>query len=370
MRRYLRTKHDWFVHQPGWRHTIAVPLVAAPPQEADGVAALLPSLPLFGSGGYRLPVDRAAVRRALVGLAPDLIEAGDPYRVAWGALDAGCRLGVPVVAYCHSNIEMMARMAAGRWLGGAAAAAARRYARHLYRRFDAVLAPSQSMCRHLIDWGIGNAECQSLGVDSSLFHPSRASPDWRTTLGLDADTRVLVYAGRFAAEKHLDVLAAAVGRLGGRHVLLAIGSGPAPPPAGKHVKIVPFVADAGMLATALASADAFVHAGDQETFGLSVLEAMACGTPVIARSAEGLAELVDDGVGIAVHAGTPAAFADAIESFFAGGRHARAVAARQRAEQHDWSRVLPAVAARYVRLLDAAAAPDPRRRSPLGSRPS
>ena len=45
----------------------------------------------------------------------------------------------------------------------------------------------------------------------------------------------------------------------------------------------------------LASADAFVHAGDQETFGLSVLEAMACGTPAVVRDAEGLAELADGG---------------------------------------------------------------------------
>ena len=54
----------------------------------------------------------------------------------------------------------------------------------------------------------------------------------------------------------------------------------------------------------LASADAFVHAGDQETFGLSVLEAMACGTPAVVRDAEGLGELAGGGAAVAVAGGT------------------------------------------------------------------
>ena len=61
----------------------------------------------------------------------------------------------------------------------------------------------------------------------------------------------------------------------------------------ERVRVLPFVAGRASSPTVLASADAFVHAGDQETFGLSVLEAMACGTPVVVRRAEGLAELAD-----------------------------------------------------------------------------
>ena len=57
-------------------------------------------------------------------------------------------------------------------------------------------------------------------------------------------------------------------------MLLACGAGPRPP-SGDRVLVHPFVADPMALARILASADAFVHAGDQETFGLSVLEAMA-----------------------------------------------------------------------------------------------
>jgi alpha-1,6-mannosyltransferase len=346
VRRYLLTKHDWLAHRPGWRHTLAVPGI-----EASSGMATLPSIPLPGSGGYRLPLRRGAIARVLEGLRPDLIEAGDPYRVAWGALDAARRLDIPAVAYCHSNLEQLARLAAGRRFGDMAARLARRYTRHVYQAFDLVLAPSRSMCEHLLDWGVGRVACQPLGVDTTMFHPSHRSATWRAAHGLDAGARVLVYAGRFAPEKHLGVLAEAVAQLGAPHVLVAIGAGPAPPPAAERVRILPFLAGAEALATALASADAFVHAGDQETFGLSALEALACGTPIVVRDAEGLSELVDADTGFAVGASGAAAFAEAISALFNSDRQALRLGARARAEASDWALVLPALLDHYGRLL-------------------
>ncbi|MDQ2733883.1 MAG: glycosyltransferase, partial [Pseudomonadota bacterium] len=115
--------------------------------------------------------------------------------------------------------------------------------------------------------------------------------------------------------------------------------------------IVPFVAGVDALATALASADAFVHAGDQETFGLSALEALACGTPIVVRAAEGLGELVDGGTGIAVDGGNGAAFAQGIAALFDRDRPAMRRAARARAEASDWNRVMPELLNHYRRLL-------------------
>ena len=366
VRRYLQTKHEWLATQPRWRHSIAVPRVAG---SAAGDATL-PSLPLPGSGGYRLPVRRAAIRRVLVGLAPDLIEAGDPYRVAWAARDAAQALGVPAVAYCHSNIAALARLAAGPRFGATAARVAARYARHVYSGFDLVLAPSRSMAAHLKDWGVPRVACQPLGVDTSIFRPEARDLRWRERRGWGPDTRLLVYAGRFAPEKHLDILADAVERLGAPYLLLAIGAGPAPPRAAERVVVAPFVASTAEPATMLASADAFVHAGDQETFGLSVLEAMACGTPAVVRDAEGLGELAGAGTAIAVPAGTGAAFAAAIESLFAAGDPGeRSRAARRQAEAGDWQCVWPDLFGHYLRLLGAAAAPRQAREARTQARP-
>ena len=363
VRRYLLVKQAWLSATPGWRHTIAVPV--APPAAAgetgdsaiSGMASLS-SIALPGSGGYRLPLRRGAVARVLETLRPDLIEAADPYRVAWSARDAAERLGIPAVAYCHSNLEAMARLSFGRRFGALAARTARRYLRHVYSGFDLVLAPSRAMLGHLHDAGIEDAVCQPLGVDTSVFRPSadplRTAAAWRVGMGLDPDARVLVYAGRFAPEKHLEVLTDAVARLGAPYVLVAIGAGPAPPSVGARVRIVPFMSSTAALATALASADVFVHAGDQETFGLSALEALACGTPIVVPDTEGLGEMVDDSSGIAVRERGGKAFAAAIAGSFARDREAWRASTRRRAETQDWDRVFTDLTAHYTRLLARA----------------
>lgn len=344
VRRYLQAKHAWLARHTGWRHTIAAPIA----DEAGMVQ--LPSTQLPGLAGYRVPMRRRACAATLMALQPDVIEAGDPYRLAWAALDTAYAMQVPAVAFAHSNLELLAATLAGPRLGGAAARFARRYASRLYRRFDLVLAPSEAMRLRLRDWGVEHVAVQPLGVDATVFHPARASPMWRNQLGLPPATRLLVYAGRFSPEKRLDVLSEAVRRLGAPYVLLAIGAGPTPPE-GERVIVKPPLDNAMSLARAIASADAFVHAGDQETFGLAALEAMACGTPVVARAAEGLRELVDDSVGVAVHDGRPESFAGAIAALFLHDRGGPSRRARERAESYEWNQMLPILLMHYRQLL-------------------
>jgi alpha-1,6-mannosyltransferase len=347
VRRYLLTKRAWLARENGWQHSIVAPGVRGPGFVDCG------GWPLPMSGGYRLPLDRKALARLIESRQPDLIEAGDPYRPAWAALDAAQRLGVPAVAFCHSNLLALA----AQWAGGSgraagwARAAAARYLGHVYRGFDLVLAPSRSMQLTLQELGLPQVQQQPLGVDTATFHPARRDPAWRRGLGLAADARVLLYAGRFAPEKRLPLLVAAVRRLGPRYRLVAIGAGPTPP-RGEQVLLLPYEPRAERLARIVASSDAFVHAGDQETFGLGALEAMACGTPVVVRAAAGLAELVEGGAGIGVESARVDDWAEAIAAAFAASDHeARVRRARARAEAHDWQCVLPALLQRYQRLL-------------------
>ena len=344
VRRYLQAKHAWLSHYSAWRHTIAAPVADQP-----GMVAL-PAINLPGSGGYKLPIRRRALSSALQALEPDLIEAGDPYRLAWAVLDTARTLNIPAVAFCHSNLELLAAALVKPRLAGAAARMAKRYVRRVYSAFDLVLAPSEAMRLRLLDSGVDQVVCQPLGVDTQVFHPARSSAMWRNRLGVPPATRLLVYAGRFAPEKHLDVLVEAVRKLGAPYMLLAIGAGPMPP-SGDRVIVRPHEADPMSLARAIASADVFVHAGDQETFGLSVLEAMACGTPVVARASEGLAELVDDSVGAAVHDNRPESYAAAISSLFLHDRTGASRRARERAEAYDWNQMLPLLLMHYRQLL-------------------
>ncbi|WP_298011019.1 glycosyltransferase family 1 protein [uncultured Aquabacterium sp.] len=340
VRRYIHAKRAWLQAHTAWRHSVAAP-------GADGRDAVaLPGVPLPGSGGYRAPLNRRAAARALVDRRPDLIESGDPYRLAWSALDAGQALGIPVVGFCHSDLPELLR----RWTGRGGAAAGRLYLRHLYRQFDLVFAPSATVYAHLRDAGLQNVVQQGLGVDTGLFHPARRDPAWRQELGLADDVRVLLYAGRFAPEKNLSVLADAVRLLGPSHVLVAIGAGPCPP-RGDQVRVLPFEPSQQALARALASADLFVHAGDQETFGLAALEAMACGCPVVVRDRAGLAELVGDEAGVRVARGRHADFAEAIAAALRRDREKQGLAARQQALRHDWSDAMRGLMGHYLRLM-------------------
>ncbi|HVE88108.1 MAG TPA: glycosyltransferase [Burkholderiaceae bacterium] len=342
--RYLRSKRDWLVAQSNWRHTIMAPGVST--AETTHVAAL----PLPWSGGYRFPLRRAATARAIASMRPDLIEAGDPYRCAWAALDAGQKQGVPVAAFYHSNVEALSQ----RWLPRATRTFVRQYLRHLYRRFDAVFAPSHWAADSLRSLGLDNVILQPHGVNCDVFHPRGHDEEWRREIGAVKSDTVLLYTGRFAPEKNLNHLTAAVDLLGPPYLLVAMGDGPCPPSEhGTRVRVLPYQSDPARLTRALASADIFVHAGDQETFGLAALEALACGTPVIARACAGLTDLIDGRAAIGVDNNDAAAFAEAIASV-APTATALRTDARRRALEFDAHRTFSQLLNRYTALCLSA----------------
>lgn len=346
---YLLAKRDFLREEVGWRHTIVAP--GSEVSVADRVDC--GGLPLPGSG-CRLPLRRRAIARLIEQQAPDLIEAGDPSPLGWASLDAAQRLGVPAVAFCHRNPADLALRLTGsaQPRRGLLTRAVGAYLRRLYSEFDMVLAPSDSMARELRDLGVTRVQRQPLGIDSALFHPSRRDPAWRDGLGIAPQTRVLVYAGRFSADKRLPLLADAVRKLGPDHALVAIGDGPHPP-RGRQVWLLPAESRPARLARALASADAFVHAGESEVFGATALQAMACGTPVVLRAAGALPELLDGGGGLAVRSNRLDPWLEAITAVFAAGREHWTHAARARAVEHDWQNVLPSLVRRYRFVLDA-----------------
>jgi alpha-1,6-mannosyltransferase len=113
----------------------------------------------------------------------------------------------------------------------------------------------------------------------------------------------------------------------------------------------------------MASCDAFVHANDREPFGLIVLEAMACGLPVVGVASGGVAETVDERVGRLARSADPGCFAEAVEALFGADLADMGRAARRKAmERFAWDRVFEDLAALYAGLsgehafIDGAAA--------------
>jgi len=351
VKRYLLAKRAWLAQaRPGVRHTLVVPGEETCPTRQGVVTIAAARLP-FGDG-YRYPASIRIWADQLVALQPDMIEAGDPYGPGHAALDAGERLGVPVVGFCHTDPAALARLHLGEW---AEPPVRRRWAQ-FFRRFDQVVAPSRHIAERLHQAGVPNVRVQPLGVDTERFHPENADPaSLRRHLGLKPDTRVLIFAGRAAREKNVDVLLETIGRLGAPYHLVLVGAGAFAKPQA-HTTFIDFQRDTATVARLLASADAFVHANDKEPFGLIALEAMASGLPIVCVKTGGLSEIVDAEVGQLAERATAGAMAEAVEALFARDHHAIGAAARARAvERHGWAHTFEGLSRLYAELCGGGA---------------
>jgi alpha-1,6-mannosyltransferase len=114
---------------------------------------------------------------------------------------------------------------------------------------------------------------------------------------------------------------------------------------------IAYQSDPRRIARLLASADALLHAGVHETFGLIVLETMACGRPVVAIGAGAIAELVDDSVGALARNDSVSAIAAAVHSLYERDPESLGASARRRVErQYGWDRIFSQQLDRYARL--------------------
>ena len=343
VKRYLTAKRAWFAKaRPHIRHTLVVP---GPRHAYDGNGRLsIYAAPLPFGDGYRWPVGKTAWMKRLMRERPTLIEAGDPYTPGLAALKAGEALGVPVIGFCHTDLGALAALHIGEW----AEKPVRRHWGEIYRRFDRAVAPSHFIAGRLADAGVDDPVALPLGVDVETFRPDGADPGGlRRRLGLSPQHRLLVFAGRPAREKRVDVLVEAVERLGEPYRLLLVGARSTTP--ADRVIELPYEKDPARLAALIASCDAFVHANDSEPFGLIVLEAMACGLPVVGVAAGGVGESVDRAVGELAARSSGPEFAEAIEALFERDIDQIGLAARQRAcERHGWDAVFQELARIYA----------------------
>ena len=347
VKRYLLAKRAWLARaRPDLRHTLVTPGPRTR-ASADGLVSIsAPRIP-FGDG-YRLPANLRKWTRIIAHLKPNLIEAGDAYVPGHAALEAAEATGAATVGFCHSDPAALAALHFGEW---AAAPAQKRWAK-FFSRFDRVVAPSRYIAQRLAESGVPRIAVHPLGVDVDVFHPSRADREVvRRDLGLSSHERLLVFAGRPAREKNLETLVEAVELLGPDYRLMLIAAGANLKP---HPQVIGlnYVRDSKQLARLIASCDAFVHANDQEPFGLIVLEAMAAGLPVVGPSIGGVSELIDEEVGQRAQDATPAGLAAAIDALFERDLYTLSRAARLRAEErHTWDIAFQGLMRTYGEVL-------------------
>lgn len=234
----------------------------------------------FVYGGQAWGVPDWGVRRALDDFAPDVVHVVNP--VAMGSLAAWLvRSRYPVVVSYHTDVVAYASRYHLGWLEGTLKSLMRR----TYRRAAVRLATSQAGRDQLAEVGIRDVALWPRGVDRELFRIDRDGSAMRERLTPRPEDPLVLYVGRLAAEKDCDRLLPLLERHPRMH-LAFVGDGPDRERLerlfGSERVTFTGVLRGEDLADAYAAADVFVFPSTTDTLGLVLLEAMACGVPIVA----------------------------------------------------------------------------------------
>lgn len=179
-----------------------------------------------------------------------------------------------------------------------------------------------------------------LGVDLELFHPSRRESPLETYI--PSDKFLIGMCTRLSREKDplfiLEIVDEIMRRKLDIHCVVA-GDGPLlqelqERSIGLPITYLGFLSERAEVAKFLASIDVCISPGPIETFGLAALEAIACGTPVIASNQSAIGEVIGE-AGIVLDR-DPSLWVDAIQILQKADRQNLAHQVRQRAESFNW----------------------------------
>ncbi len=240
------------------------------------------TLPLPGYSEIRLAMaPRFGTRRTLADFAPDVVHIATEGPIGWSARSWCKANAVPFTSAFHTRFPEYAAVRTGL------------SAEHfwpLMRRFHgasrAVLVSTPTLAAELAQHGIPHTRLWTRGIDRSLFHPHHeALPELA-----DLPRPITLNVGRVAIEKNLTAFLDA--DVPGTKVV--VGNGP---DLARLKAAYPQVRFVGALhgedlARAYASADVFVFPSRTDTFGLVMIEALACGLPVAAFPVPGPLDVI------------------------------------------------------------------------------
>ena len=161
-----------------------------------------------------------------------------------------------------------------------------RYIRWFHKHTGRCLTTTQSVVNELKSQGIDNVVCWTRGVDRELFNPQPRNPK---------SYKTLLCVSRVSCEKNLEDFCSL--QIPGTKKIL-VGGGPHLSYLQQHYQDVEFVGmkTGSELASYYQQADVFVFPSRWDTFGIVMLEAIACGTPIAAYPCNGPLDVVECGV--------------------------------------------------------------------------
>ena len=279
---------------------------------------------------YHLFTKSREAFEALDHFAPDVVEGSSTWKGGWiaakwpgTAVKSLILHQDPVAVYPHTLLEKwISTQKIDRGFGWFW-----RYLKSLSDKFDTSIVAGDWLADRFASFGMARPHVVPFGVNKQDFSPGLASDTRRSEMlvacGIyDPYAKLLVAVSRHHPEKRLGTLLRAFEAVRrNRNVgLFLIGDGPTRRFVEKAAAKVPGVFVAGpikdrpLLAASMASADAMLHGGAAETFGLVVAEALCAGLPLIVPDRGGAADLADPRYAISYKTGDMAACTAAIHT--------------------------------------------------------
>jgi glycosyltransferase involved in cell wall biosynthesis len=271
----------------------------AQPSSADGVAEDVlmrgAAIPRYPGLRFGLPARRRleALWRAQ---RPDAIYVATEGPLGHSALRAARRLGIAASTGFHTRFDDFARHYGVGFLTPLVFA----WLRHFHRLAAATLVPTDELARFLRERDFGDVRLLRRAVDTHLFDPARRDAELRRRWGLTPDDLAVIYVGRIAPEKNLDLGVRAFRAIQSelphaRYVFVGDGPARAALAAANPDFIFTGSLRGEALARHFACGDLFLFASLTETFGNVTLEAMASGVATVAFDYGAAKEHIDDG---------------------------------------------------------------------------
>lgn len=270
----------------------------------DGGVTEYKGAKIYGVSGVPLPLypelklafPRPSLGNVLEDFRPDVIHAVNPAVLGLGGIYYAKSLGVPLIASYHTHLPQYLQ----HYGLGALEGLLWELLKLAHNQAHLNLCTSTAMVQELVTRGIDRVDLWQRGVDTEMFQPHLTSRQMRSRLsGGHPDSPLLLYVGRVSPEKQIDRIKPVLEAIPEARLAI-VGDGPHREALEAH-----FNGDrvhfAGYLqglelASAFASADAFLFPSRTETLGLVLLEAMAAGCPVVAAASGGITDIVTDGV--------------------------------------------------------------------------
>jgi len=180
---------------------------------------------------------------------------------------------------------------------------------YLYHQLDTTICPSKSASKSCQEMGLKNTHViPFFGTDISTYNPDRRNrrclEPWLSLK--ERDNKILLFLGRLGFEKRVDLVIEAFAKLKRTQLnysLIIVGDGPIDVvnQLKRLAEPIPDIHFAGFLlgetkANVLASCDVFCSPSPYETFGLTVVEAMASGIPVVTVDSGAVSEYIRHGI--------------------------------------------------------------------------